>query len=366
MYWLALLPPLWKTKDAHINWMTIGIPVRNLFSGLTVVRIGEIKISLCGKEDGGGSASYKYIDLDWVRENMVPRLLKRQLLQGTFYVESLEVDFPTALGGLIVLHTGEISVEATDKDYNPIAVLSRGRTESEKSEKKRRKKKKRRARRKRKFFLRGPTEEEADSGEEEEEEEGNSDTEDTQAKKKVFHKKIWVERLSLTIKRHESGDCCGSALRVEGVTTRMSAENISSGGMRRLVINADTVVDKAVMGIEGWTMPHLRDFGSILLQALVVMYFPPNADIMHALKALLGTEEAEVTLISDLHIREAAFECVGTESHERVFEGKIRDGRTYNIEIGSFTPNPGTVNTLTVHNVSFTLNDFKFHQELKL
>ena len=349
MYWFALLPPLWKTKSAHIDWMTVEIPSRNLFSGLTVVRMGEVRIALCGKEDGGSRASYKSVDLESVRENMVPQLLRRQLLQGIFYVKSLEVDFPTAAGGLVELHIEEISVETTDEAYNPVTVLPKeGCTEREKEEKR----KKRRWKRRRVFSRK-----KARAAEEEEKEE-------FKPKKTVLHKRVWMERLSLTVSRGEGGD--GQALRMEGMTTRMSIENRWAEGRGKTIIRTETVIDRAEVRIEGWALPHLEDFGTVLLQALVAMYFPPNTDIMHALKALLGTEGSEVTLDSDLHIKEVSFECVGKDSHEKVFKGTTREGRSYSIEVGRFGPSQGGTDTLTVHRASFAFKDFTFHQEIKL
>lgn len=360
MYWFALLPPLWKTRDAHIDWMTIEIPSRNLLSGLTVVRMGEVKITLCGKGDGGSRASYKSVDLESVRENMAPQLLKRQLLQGIFYVKSLEVDFPTAAGGLVKLHIEEISVETTDEAFNPITVLPKeGGTEREKEEKR----KKRRWKRK-KLFSRKKTREDTKETDEEE---------DDRPRKTLLHKKVWMERFSMTVtRREEEGEeveeirKCGHVLKMEGMTTRMSIENCWAEGKGRMVVRAETIVDKAKMKVEGWTLPHLTDFGSVLLQALVAMYFPPNTDIIRALKGLLGTEDSEVTLYSDLHVREVSFECMGADSHEKVFKGSTHEGRTYSIEIGSFVPNKGAADTLTVHKTNFTVKDFTFHQEIRL
>lgn len=351
MYWFALLPPLWKTKDAHVDWMTIGITSRNLFSGLTVVRMGDVKITLCGKDDGGGSSSYKYIDLEWVRENKLPQLLKRQMEKGIFYIKSVEVDFPTTLDGLIIFHIEEISVEATDNAYNPISVLPKERTENVKEEKKKGKRRKRN-----KLFSKKAEPKDDDD----DESKGKA-----QFNKEIFYKKVWIERLSLTVKKHDSDS--KNTLVMNGMTTRMNTETTwTKEGVRKLVIRADTVIDKASMKVEGWAISHLTDLGSVLFQALVTMYFPPNADVIHALKAFLGIEEAELILILDLCIKEVSFACEGTNNHEKVFMGQLAEGRTYTIEIGSFSQNPRTVNTLTIRNTNFTLRDFKFHQELKL
>ena len=361
MYWFALLPPLWKTRNTHINWMTIGTSLHSPFSGLASIRIGDVHMSLRGLNDGGGRGNYSQVDLKIVRDNRMPSYLEEQLMQGSLYVKTLTVVCPTAIGGEAELRVEGISVEATDSAYNPVAT--RYKEEGEEDKAKRKGKKKKRGKKRKGLFSRRDKEKE-------------DDFTGIQMRREVIYKKVWVEKISLTLRDQAGRGKESGVFGLEGMTTRLRIERnwtIQSDSPSVVLLKAETDINKVRICVAGWAVPHLEDLRSVVFGALAEMYFPPGSDLIWALKAVFSTDQTEVILMSDVTAKEVTFECTGSSEHEKVFHGSLRDGKQCNIEIGQFPTGSSSGSadkdkhaTLTIQSLNFTLKDFCLHQEIKL